>query len=189
LASYAPLLNRADAPSVYLARACRLAPADQRVWFLAGSLAMNEGRASDAWDGWRQSLRCSDRYLPEIMARGAGLPELDALLVSVLRDNRALLVRAADSLADALASDTRRASISALLAASERVDRALTAEELRAKSRLHALLEQSEEAERALAAAVAAAPERSEWRRELAALRASLGANTASGDEAPDRHR
>jgi O-antigen ligase len=189
LATYGRLLVRADVPAAYLARACLLAPAHDRVWFLAGSLAMNEGRPADAWDCWRHSLRCTDRYLADVLVGGAGHPELNELLVTTIRDDRTLLVRAADTLPDALSIDSRPAALAALLAAAERVDRPLAAEELRAKSRLHVLLEQSEEAERALAAAVAAAPERSNWRRELAALRASQSMSTVSGDESSDRHR
>src|SRR5262249_58495683 len=75
LAAYAGRFARADRPQDYLARACLLAPADARVWDLAATQALDDGRDAEARDAWRRALRCSHRRLPGLAARLAPRPD------------------------------------------------------------------------------------------------------------------
>jgi O-antigen ligase/tetratricopeptide (TPR) repeat protein len=69
LGTYANLMAAADARQVYLRRAARVMPHDERIWFACGARALEEGSPQEAWPCWRRCLQCSPRFLASIVLR------------------------------------------------------------------------------------------------------------------------
>jgi tetratricopeptide (TPR) repeat protein len=69
LAAYRGRLVRGDLARAYLQRASLLRPSDPQLTYLLGEQCLADGRQAEAWQSWRRSLECSDRFFPEIVAR------------------------------------------------------------------------------------------------------------------------
>jgi O-antigen ligase/tetratricopeptide (TPR) repeat protein len=67
LAAHAATMVRADGRQLYLRRAARLMPDDDRVWFVYGAQLLADGQAEQAWPCWRCCLQCSPRYLRPVL--------------------------------------------------------------------------------------------------------------------------
>jgi O-antigen ligase/tetratricopeptide (TPR) repeat protein len=65
LAALAPLLVNPDRRAAYLRRATEVRPGDEHLWFLYGDQELTDGHPEEASRLWRQSLACSERFLPK----------------------------------------------------------------------------------------------------------------------------
>lgn len=160
-------LDRADAVTDYLDRATRLRPSDAGLWYLAGLAHLDAGEEDRAWECWRNSLACSDAQLEGIVA--AALPHLgaDGLLDRVLPAKPQVLVAVSrlPSLAERPAE-----RVAVLTRALDLLDGAERAEEWHLRARLLLEIGRPADAQNAYERAVSKAPERVEWRYELAQL-------------------
>jgi hypothetical protein len=174
LAGARQYLAHPDSVVNYLDRATRLRPTDPGLWYLAGLSHLDAGAPDRAWDCWRRSLVCSsaqlETILPPALARLGGgglvervLPPNPEVLVAAARtpalvdrpaDRRVVLTRALELLGDAPGRPE---------------DLYLRAWILRQTGR-------PAEAIRAYELAVGRAPDRVEWRYELAELCYEQGA-------------
>jgi O-antigen ligase/tetratricopeptide (TPR) repeat protein len=175
-------LRDADPATAYLDRACRVTPADGSVWYVAGVTRLAAGDADGAWPCWRSALVCSADHLPAVVGPAfeklgaAGLvervlPAKPELLTAAAKlppladrpaDRRAVLGRAADLLGDAPAGADGLYLRAWLLREAGRAADAIPAYE-RALER---------------------APDRVEWRYELAELLFEQGDATAAREHA-----
>lgn len=160
-------LDRAGAVANYLDRATQLRPSDAGLWYLAGLAHLDAGAEDRAWACWRNSLACSDAQLEGIVA--TALPRLgaDGLLDRVLPAKPPVLVAVSrlPSLADRPAE-----RVAVLARALALLDGAERAEEWHLRARLLLETGRPADAQNAYERAVAKAPERVEWRYELAQL-------------------
>jgi O-antigen ligase len=76
LAALAPLLFEKDRPAAYLRRATEVRPGDEHLWFLYGNQELADGDSDEASRLWRQSLACSERFLPKVQEYQHFLPEM-----------------------------------------------------------------------------------------------------------------
>ncbi|HJZ94733.1 MAG TPA: O-antigen ligase family protein [Gemmataceae bacterium] len=170
-------LHHADTAAGYLDRACRLAPADGGAWYLAGLAHLTEGDPGQAWHCWRCSLDCSSAYLPQIIPIVHAQLGPGGLTDRVLPRNPDMLVEAARF----VPAPDRPVLLTRALDLSEGNPR--RPEDLYRRARL--LLEADRPADAVLAydEAVARAPDRVEWRFELAQLLFQRGDLPAARDQ------
>jgi tetratricopeptide (TPR) repeat protein len=168
LAALRDELLRAEPCRSYLARAKRLRPADTDVWYIAGLEELQQGDQQEAWRSWRQALRCSKRYLPDIVARSMARLSPAELVAQVLPANAEQLAAAAVQVfPDPADASKRRVFLEPALALLATPRDAAT---WHLKGRLHDLLGQPEDALAAYRAALSRAPRQTDWRYEYAQL-------------------
>ena len=171
LAELSFLMRSGDSDAVYLDRARLLAPSDDGLWFGAGLLDWDAGRAEAACRSWRGSLALSDRYLNPILEGSASRLPRAKILAEVLPDKPAILLAATGRLYpsdDALVE--RRPFLEKALDLLANQAAPLTAADLGVKAGLHRQLGQAEQALEAYQAALAREPRQADWRYELADL-------------------
>jgi tetratricopeptide (TPR) repeat protein len=174
LAGARQYLTHPDSVVNYLDRATRLRPTDPGLWYLAGLSHLDAGDPDRAWDGWRRSLVCSpaqlETILPPALARlgGGGLVE------RVLPPNPEVLVAAARTPALVERPADRRVVLTRALELLG--DTPSRPDDLYMRAWILRQTGRSAEAVRAYELAVGRAPDRVEWRYELAELCYERGA-------------
>ncbi|MBY0526628.1 MAG: O-antigen ligase family protein [Gemmataceae bacterium] len=152
----------------YLARAKRLRPADTEIWYISGLEELQRGEQAEAWQSWRQALRCSRLHLSDIVARSTTWLSAEQLIAHVLPED-------AEELADAAVqlfpnpSETlqRRPFVDAAMAL---LESPRDAAQWRVKGRLYQLAGQPSDALAAYRIALSREPRRTDWRLEYAEL-------------------
>ena len=186
-----PLLNRAylglarwsvveDLPwrdGYYVERAIQLAPMDPDVLFRGGLIDLQAGRAERGIGYWQRSLALSPKYAVEVFQLGVEYLSVDRLAAAVLPGDAERLVPIGRRLQESQAPDTLSTTIavrveehlaevaSDLGPAMRTFYQASAAKFRREDGAAAALLED----------AVAAAPDRTEWRSELTRWQLELG--------------
>jgi O-antigen ligase/tetratricopeptide (TPR) repeat protein len=170
LATYAGRLAQSDGRAAYLRRAARLLPHDERIWFVCGARALDEGEPEEAWRCWRRSLECSPRYLVPIVTQGSQNLTPAELVAKVVPADPLLLYQAARTLDErAEAGAARRALLQAAI--DQFAQHAPTTPDgLHARAHSYQQLGQTQQAIRAYRDLVEQAPENSAWRFEYAQL-------------------
>jgi len=84
MAAYDYQCRRADPAEVYLGRACKLDPSNSGSWYVAGRMALKQGRWDNAWKYWRRSLECDRSHLDDIVAKAAPFLSAELLIDRVL---------------------------------------------------------------------------------------------------------
>jgi O-antigen ligase/tetratricopeptide (TPR) repeat protein len=84
MAAYADVCGRADPAETYMRRACLLDPSNSGTWYVAGKVALQQGRRDDAWKCWRQSLLCDGDHLEDIVAHSAPMLSAELLIERLL---------------------------------------------------------------------------------------------------------
>jgi tetratricopeptide (TPR) repeat protein len=167
LGLYRGEMTAGDTARTYLGRAARLSPSDPRVWYLAGTLALREGAADEAWRDWRRSLECDPRFLADILKAVVARPDAVAILDEVLPDDPRVLQGA---VADPSLEKVPQTRAKLLRRALDAAGSGGTAE---ARHRRGWLLRELDEPARAIEEyghAVDLAPNKPEWRLEFAEL-------------------
>jgi hypothetical protein len=170
LAAHARDLARSDSASAHLARAQVVLPYDARVWYLSGVQEAADGRRERAWECWRRSLECSDRFLEPILEEGARTAPADEVAERLLPEQPALLLRAAALLE---ARPDPPVSPRPFLEKGVRLLgpwQTLSKDELRARARAYRALGQVAEARQAYEDLLARAPDEPGGRYELAQI-------------------
>jgi tetratricopeptide (TPR) repeat protein len=171
LATYAGAMARADGRDVYLRRAVRLMPDDERLWFVCGARALTDGRPEDAWVCWRRSLECSPRYLGPVLTQSYRRLAPAELVSRVLPADPLLLWQAAHLLADMpVAGPARLACLEAALGLFEQRQGALSGREWHGRARCHQALGQADQAMQAYREALSRNPDQAAWRYEFVEL-------------------
>lgn len=175
-------LRNPDTVTNYLERAARLAPIDGELWYLLGRAHLDEGAEERAWDCWSRSLQCSPDRLESILGSAlAGSGPADDL-ARVLPPNPDLLARAAKLPPLVERPDARRAVLDRVLellgdAPAKAEGAYLRAWSLRETGR-------GADAVPAYERALMKAPDRVEWRYELAELCFERGDLAAAAEHA-----
>ncbi len=172
LAAFCELLERADPPQKYLARAKLLVPTDPELWYLCGVFELLDGLPEEAWRSWRRSLELSDRFLVPIVTAANEELGVDGLLRKVLPADPKVIIQAAFTLfGDTKDESRRRLFLQAAQAAIEHEPpEQRSAEEWRILAVLLANLGRDERAIDAYQRALRLQPEQLDWRYELAEL-------------------
>jgi tetratricopeptide (TPR) repeat protein len=171
LATYAGIMARADSRELYLRRAARLLPHDERIWFVCGVRALEEGQPEQAWPCWRRCLECSPRYLKQVMAGSSQQLTPQDLVKKVLPADPLLIYQAAQLLADQPnTAATQEALLDAALQLFEQQAGTLTIVAEYARARCHQLLGHTPQALQAYKEVVERAPEKTAWRYEFIQL-------------------
>jgi O-antigen ligase/tetratricopeptide (TPR) repeat protein len=174
-------LRHPDAAANYLDRACRLEPTDAGLWHLAGLQHLADGEHDRAWVCWRHSLECSPAHLAAIVPAAYERLGAAGLADRVLPPDPNLLVGAAriPPLADRAAE--RQVVLGRAL---ELLGDAPTGPPERLHLRAWLLREVGRPADAvpAYERAVERAPDRADWRFELADLLFERG-DTAGATE------
>ncbi len=163
-------LANSDPASAYLTRAQLVLPYDARVWYLSGVQEAADGRREPAWQCWRRSLECSDRFLGPILEEGIRTSSSEEVAERLLPDQPALLLQAGALLE---ARPDPPASPRPFLEKGVRLLGAwatLSTEELRAKAHACRSLGQVAEARQAYEDLLARAPDQPAWRYEFAQM-------------------
>jgi len=161
--------ERADPRVAYLRRATIARPENPEFWYLLGDQQYRDGDQASAWASWQQSLRGSDRYLPQILARCRDVLTTEEIIARVLPADPERLLAAALALHPppaplALRQPLLEKALALLEAPGERPERQ------RLRGRVLQALGRPAEALAAYATAVRLAPDRTAWRFELAQL-------------------
>jgi tetratricopeptide (TPR) repeat protein len=107
LAASASYLGDEEPRAAHLRRAKRLLAFDPEVWYLAGLLELEDGRAEETWRSWRRSLELSDVHLGSILDRCAPLLDPTRVVEKVLPDRPGILLAAAHRLSPELGPPVR----------------------------------------------------------------------------------
>jgi len=178
LAAHAGRVAPAEPAAASLARAVRLAPADPTVWFLAGSRALADGNPDAACGYWRRSLACGPAHLAAIVP--AALPVVGPA---------GLVERVVPADPEQLAAAGKLVPAADRAGFASRAADAVAALDLRTAAGLYARAVLLRDAGRPAAAARAyrdalgRAPDRADWRFELAELLFETGDTAAAGEE------
>jgi O-antigen ligase/tetratricopeptide (TPR) repeat protein len=170
LAAHAARLAPAEPAALSLARACRLNPADPTTWFLAGSQHLADGNGDAACVAWRRSLECGPLHLAAVVPAAAKLVGPAGLADRVVPPVPGQLAAAMDLLPPAA-----RAAFAAPAAAAVAGLDLRAAADLHARARVNREAGRTDDAVRDYGAAVGRAPDRADWRFELADLLAGAG--------------
>jgi tetratricopeptide (TPR) repeat protein len=163
-------MARADPAAAYFARARIVLPYDDRVWYLSGVQEAADGRRDEAWQCWRRSLECSDRFLESIVEAGLRTAPADEVADRLLPEQPALLLRAGallEARPDPPASPRPFLEKGVSLLGPWQT---LGLEELRARARAYRSLGQVAEARQAYEDLLARAPDQPGGRYELAQM-------------------
>jgi tetratricopeptide (TPR) repeat protein len=163
-------MANSDPAFAYLTRAQLVLPYDARVWYLSGVQEAADGRREPAWQCWRRSLECSDRFLGPILEEGIRTSSAEEVAERLLPDQPALLLQAGALLE---ARPDPPASPRPFLEKGVRLLGAwatLSTEELRAKAHACRSLGQVAEARQAYEDLLARAPDQPAWRYEFAQM-------------------
>jgi O-antigen ligase len=169
LGAHASQLARAEPTSAYLARAQRLRPSDDRVWYLRGTEALKAGRTDEAWAAFRHCLSLSDRHLLGVLSQTTPILGTKGTADSVLPDEPLLLLRAAD-VVDTKDPETGRPFLQRALRLLEARAGNLSDAELYGKARAHRALGEPTEALKAYEELLDRNGRQSAWRYEYATL-------------------
>jgi tetratricopeptide (TPR) repeat protein len=167
-------LDNPDTVARYLARATRVRPTEEGLWYLAGLDRIQAGDLDRAWDLWRRSLLCSPDYLPSILPVAVDRLGPAQVVDAVVPSAPQLLLKAART-APLSSDDEARRQFSR--AAANRI----AEQQLQSKDDLYArgwlLREANRTAEAAAAyqSALLVAPAETDWRLELAELLLASG--------------
>ena len=178
------LLESSDLDSDYLARARRLAPADPDVWFEAGLVDWQSGRADTACASWKRSLELSAQHESEILDLAAEkLSSLEAL-TRILPDSPERLVQLVH---DRYAGPEAEAERNILLARAEDVFArrpAVSSADYYLRAVVYRAEGNTEQAIETYRQAIELAPGQTAWRYELATLLKESGRLSEALDEA-----
>jgi O-antigen ligase/tetratricopeptide (TPR) repeat protein len=176
LASYAATMARADTPDVYLRRAARLMPADERIWFVCGARALDDGRPEKAWSCWRRSLECSPRYLRPVVVKSCQRLAAAEVVSKVLPADALLLCQAAlvlSELPDAAA--VQQVFLDAAVHLFEQQPGAMSGDAWYTRARCHCILGQTGQALESYREALTRHPDKTVWRYECIQLLVEAG--------------
>ena len=174
LGTYAGVFAQADRRGVYLRRAARLMPHDERIWFACGARALAEGKPEEAWPCWRRSLECSPHFLRPVLDQSAGRLTDQELAAKVLPPDAQMLYQAALLLADR----PDAGSTTPLVAAALRLLEQRGGDDSKAwylRARCHQLLGHANQALQAYRECTQRAPAKTAWRLEFIHLLADSG--------------
>jgi tetratricopeptide (TPR) repeat protein len=167
-------LRQADPQDAYLDRAVLLAPAEPRVWYAAGRLALADGRLPSAWAYWRRALALSRDLLPQVLEQSRRHLDTAGLLRDVLPDQPELLLAVAARLPAGSDGD-RRLILERALAILVRGSKPLTALEVHTRGTIRQALGDPPGALKDYQAALLLEPRRSAWRYDRARLLVEQG--------------
>jgi tetratricopeptide (TPR) repeat protein len=162
-------LAHPDSVAHYLERATRLRPTDGGLWYLRGLSQLDAGDPDGAWESWRLALVCSPAQLGAIVPTSLARLGAGGLIERVVPPDAALLAEVARQPALAARPADQRIVLLRALALSA-PDTSGAPEELYRRARLLRELGETAEAIRAYESALGRAPDRVEWRLELAEL-------------------
>jgi O-antigen ligase len=163
-------MARSDPAPAYFSRAQIVLPDDARVWYLSGVQEAADGRRERAWQCWRRSLECSDRFLEPILDAGVRTSPADEVVERLFPEQTALLLRAGallESRPDPPASPRPFLERGVRLLGAPQT---LSTEELRAKAHACRSLGRVAEAREAYEDLLVRAPDQSALRYELAQM-------------------
>jgi O-antigen ligase/tetratricopeptide (TPR) repeat protein len=170
LATHGEVFLRADAQDTYISRAQRLVPADPELHYMAGFLELTAGERERAVMSWRRSLALSPAYQEPILERARGLLTDRDLLATVLPDQPKQLFDAAGQLYADPGAPERLPFYRKALELLSVPGAAKSAADYHLKALLHEAVDESDEALSAYDAALARAPQETEWRFQYARL-------------------
>jgi tetratricopeptide (TPR) repeat protein len=174
LAAFVHDFARADPQSAYLERVALTAPADPWFWYHSGRLALADGRLTEAWADWRQSLALSRNLLPQILEESRRHLDTAGLVRAVLPDHPELLLEVARELPAASIGD-RRLILERALVVLKRARPPLSTQDLYRCATIRRALGDLPGAQEDYRAALLRAPEKSEWRYEYALVLVEQG--------------
>jgi tetratricopeptide (TPR) repeat protein len=163
-------LEHPDSVAHYLERATRLRPTDGGLWYLRGLSRLDAGDPDGAWESWRLALVCSPAQLGAIVPPALARLGAAGLVERVVPPDAALLVAVARHPALAAHPADRRIVLARALALSAPESGQSGPEDLYRRAWLLRELGQTADALLAYESALARAPDRVEWRCELAEL-------------------
>jgi tetratricopeptide (TPR) repeat protein len=176
LATYARSMARADSRDVYLRRAARLMPDDERIWFVCGARALHDGRLDEAWPCWRRSLECSPRYLKSVVVKSSQHLSPAEVVNKVLPADPTLLYEAALVMGERPdGTAARQTFLAAALRLLEERPGPSTGEACYLRARCHQLLGHNNQALQGYRDALDQAPHKSAWRYEFIQLLCQCG--------------
>lgn len=169
LATHDALFSTAEPRHAYLRRVKMLAPADPQAWYTCGLHELPD-RPEEAFASWRRCLELSDQFLAAILdCAEEEVPQED--FNQFLPDRPAILLAAALELyPERDEAAQRRPLLNRALRLLEQIPAPPSAEDLRTRARIVALLGRTEEAAEAYRQALSLRPTQLAWRYELAEL-------------------
>jgi tetratricopeptide (TPR) repeat protein len=171
LAALADTLAAADSKANYLRRATRVLPADAHLWYLAGAEELAEHRPDETCRCWRESLRGSDRFLPDIVRAGGKTLSTEQWTHDVMPDRSQAVYQAAWLLhPQPEMEDERRPFLKVALEHFENRPEGLKAKDYHLRARIQEELDQPDEALASYRLALSRERQQTGWRLEMARL-------------------
>ncbi len=132
------MMGDTDGADLALARLRQLSPSEPGGWFWAGRRAARQGDRAAMCANWRQALRGSNRFLPQITRAVPQHLSAKELLEEVLPADASLIMRAlADLDSQNAAPADETPFLKAALAALDGREKPLEAEDFLLKARIH----------------------------------------------------
>jgi O-antigen ligase len=171
LAALADTLAAADSRANYLRRATRVLPADAHLWYLAGTEELAERRPEEACRSWRESLRASDRFLPDILHAGGKALTTQQWTHDVLPVRSQAVYQAAWLLhPQPEMEEDRRPFMKVALEHFENRSEGLKAKDYHLRARIQEELDQPDDALVSYRLALSRERQQTDWRLEMARL-------------------